>query len=34
MALVKKVVDIHGGTIQVNSVQGEGTTFIISLPHI
>jgi signal transduction histidine kinase len=34
MALVKKVVDIHGGTIHVNSVQGEGTTFIISLPHI
>ena len=34
MALVKKIVDIHNGTIEVNSVQNEGTTFIISIPHI
>ena len=34
MALVKKIVDIHNGTIEVNSVQNEGTTFIISIPNI
>ena len=34
MALVKKIIGIHHGTIQVNSVQGEGTTFLITLPHI
>ena len=34
MALVKKIIDIHNGTIEVNSVKNEGTTFIISIPHI
>ena len=31
LALVKKVIDIIGGKIEVNSVVGEGTTFTISL---
>jgi signal transduction histidine kinase len=26
------VVEKHGGTIEVNSVLGEGTEFVISLP--
>ncbi len=32
LASVKKIVDAHGGTIEVSSVQGEGTTFRIELP--
>ena len=31
LALVKKVIDIIGGTISVSSEQGKGTTFIITL---
>lgn len=31
LALVKELVDMHGGEIQVASVYGEGTTFTISL---
>lgn len=34
MALVKKIVDLHGGRIEVHSSVGEGTTFIVNLPHI
>lgn len=32
LAIVKKAIDDHGGTISVRSKQGEGTTFIITLP--
>ncbi|MBS4219387.1 PAS domain-containing protein [Bacillus sp. FJAT-49711] len=32
LAIVKHLVDSHHGTIEVESVEGEGTTFIISLP--
>ncbi len=34
LALVKRVIDLHGGTITVESKQGEETVFIISLPAI
>lgn len=34
MALTKKIVLIHKGKISVNSVVNEGTTFIVSIPHI
>jgi signal transduction histidine kinase len=30
--IVKDVVDVHGGTITVESTEGQGTTFKISLP--
>ena len=30
--IVKDVVDVHGGTITVESEQGNGTTFTIQLP--
>ncbi|HEX9751059.1 MAG TPA: ATP-binding protein [candidate division Zixibacteria bacterium] len=32
LAVAKKAVDDHGGTIRVESEAGEGTTFIIALP--
>jgi signal transduction histidine kinase len=32
LVICKKIVDIHGGTITVTSVFGEGTTFSITLP--
>ncbi len=32
LTLVKKAVDVHEGTIGVDSVKGEGTTFTITLP--
>ncbi len=31
LALVKELVELHGGQVTVNSVYGEGTTFTISL---
>ncbi len=33
MAIVKKIVDDHGGQIDVDSVEGEGSTFRIKLPR-
>lgn len=30
--LIKNLVEMHGGTITVESVQGEGSTFIVKLP--
>ena len=32
LAIVKKSVDLHGGTIAVNSEVGVGTTFIVTIP--
>jgi len=32
LALVKELVDVHGGTIRVESAQGRGTTFYITMP--
>ena len=32
LAIVKQCVDLHGGKIEVNSVVGQGTTFVITLP--
>ncbi len=34
MALTQKVVRLHGGSIDVRSSPGEGTTYVIELPHI
>jgi signal transduction histidine kinase len=32
LALVKEIVEAHGGTIQVVSKVGEGSTFTVTLP--
>ncbi len=32
LALVKELIDLHGGTITAHSIQGEGTSFTIRLP--
>lgn len=32
LGLVKKIVDNHSGTIKVESIPGEGTTFVITIP--
>lgn len=34
MTLSKKIILLHAGKISVHSRQGEGTTYIIELPHI
>lgn len=31
--LAKVLVEMHGGTIILNSVEGEGSTFVVRLPH-
>ncbi|MBZ0099226.1 MAG: sensor histidine kinase, partial [Taibaiella sp.] len=33
LAIVKQAVDAHAGTISVESVVGQGTTFTVTLPH-
>jgi signal transduction histidine kinase len=32
LAVVKKIIERHGGRIGVRSKQGEGSTFIFALP--
>jgi len=34
MALAQKIVQLHHGKITVHSEHGQGTTFIVELPHI
>jgi len=34
LSIVKSIIDIHNGNIDVKSKPGEGTTFIISLPAL
>ena len=33
LAIVKHIIDVHGGTITAKSVEGEGSTFSITLPR-
>ena len=32
LTIVKEVVQLHGGSVRVESAQGKGTAFIVSLP--
>jgi signal transduction histidine kinase len=32
LAIAKKIIDLHQGTIGVNSVLGQGSTFYFTLP--
>jgi len=34
LAIVKRIMDMHRGKIDVTSIPGQGSTFIISLPTI
>lgn len=34
LSLTKKIIDLHKGTINVNSQLGIGTTFTVELPHV
>ena len=34
MALSQKIIRLHGGEIAVHSERGEGTTFVVTLPHV
>lgn len=34
MPLTRKIIRLHGGELTVRSSQGEGTTFVVELPHI
>ncbi|MCD8174228.1 MAG: ATP-binding protein [Alistipes sp.] len=34
LTLAKTIIELHGGTIEVSSQQGEGTVFIVSIPYI
>jgi signal transduction histidine kinase len=34
MALTQKIIHLHNGTITVNSAIGEGTTFVVEVPHL
>lgn len=34
LAYIKKIVELHGGTIALHSEKGKGATFTITLPHV
>jgi two-component system, OmpR family, phosphate regulon sensor histidine kinase PhoR len=34
LAYTKKIVELHGGTIELQSEHGEGTTFTITIPNV
>jgi signal transduction histidine kinase len=34
LSLAQRIIQLHNGSISVQSIQGEGTTFTIELPHI
>jgi signal transduction histidine kinase len=34
LSLTQKIIQLHKGSISVQSIQGKGTTFTIELPHI
>ncbi len=34
LALVKELTELHGGSVAVSSVEGQGTTFTIRMPYI
>jgi len=34
LALVKELVEVHGGQVSVESVEGKGSTFIVRLPYV
>ena len=34
LAYIKKIVELHGGTIELQSESGKGTTFTIALPYV
>jgi signal transduction histidine kinase len=33
MAIVKKIMDLHGGEIEIDSAPGRGTTVRLVIPH-
>jgi signal transduction histidine kinase len=33
LSIVKSIVDVHGGTVSVESTEGAGTTFAVDLPY-
>lgn len=33
LSLTKRIVELHGGTIQVKSIKTQGTTFLVHLPY-
>jgi signal transduction histidine kinase len=33
LSIVKRILDMHGGDVQVSSTRGVGTTFTVNLPH-
>lgn len=34
LALTKKIIILHKGNLTIHSIKGEGTTFIVEIPHI